>query len=391
MRGNTRLTLLIALLTAALVAGCATITSPPEFAPVNLTAKVAAGDISERATSFIVILDASQSMNARDNGQSNIQTAWNTVHKLAMTLPEKMNAKAGLRVYGTAPKPFLTSNALIHGMAPFNRKEFIGALCTVKSASGESPLALAIAAAGEDFAASPTDRLALIIVSDGEETTSNSLEKARELVASYGGRLCIHTVHAGASPKGKALLESVAKTAPCGVATTAGAISCPEPMAAFAIQALFAQGAGAPAPAAGFLDDDNDGVANAADLCPGTPQGAPVGATGCFWMTGACFDTASAAIKPKYKGWLNDAALILKSNPEMKVEVRGHTDNAKSETYNKKLSRRRAEAVVKYLCGKGVSKDQLTANGYWFSMPAAANDTPEGRALNRRVDLTQRK
>jgi outer membrane protein OmpA-like peptidoglycan-associated protein len=69
------------------------------------------------------------------------------------------------------------------------------------------------------------------------------------------------------------------------------------------------------------------------------------------------------------------------------VEVGGHTDSVGSEAYNQGLSERRADAVRDYLMSKGVKASRLTARGYGESRPVASNDTEEGRAENRRVEL----
>ena len=94
----------------------------------------------------------------------------------------------------------------------------------------------------------------------------------------------------------------------------------------------------------------------------------------------------SAEIKPEYMPEIEKFAKFLKENPNIKVEIQGHTDNTGSEEYNLKLSQRRAEAVRKVLIEKyGISPDRVIAKGYGESMPIAPNDTEEGRAKNRRV------
>ena len=75
-------------------------------------------------------------------------------------------------------------------------------------------------------------------------------------------------------------------------------------------------------------------------------------------------------------------------NPSIKVEVQGNTDNIGTAKYNMGLSLRRANAVMQYLVNKGVAQSRLNARGFGFSRPVATNDTDEGRALNRRVELT---
>ena len=71
----------------------------------------------------------------------------------------------------------------------------------------------------------------------------------------------------------------------------------------------------------------------------------------------------------------------------MKVEVKGHTDNVGSEEFNMKLSKDRAEAVVKRLVKKGVQRSNLSYSYYGMSRPLTDNDTEEGRKLNRRVEF----
>ena len=71
----------------------------------------------------------------------------------------------------------------------------------------------------------------------------------------------------------------------------------------------------------------------------------------------------------------------------MAVRVEGNTDSIGTDAYNQGLSERRAESVRSHLIGRGVSASRLTAVGYGESQPIASNDTAEGRALNRRVEL----
>lgn len=79
---------------------------------------------------------------------------------------------------------------------------------------------------------------------------------------------------------------------------------------------------------------------------------------------------------------------ILDSNPKMKIEISGHTDNIGSEQFNLTLSQKRADAVRAYLISKGISPDRIQAKGYGASRPIASNTTESGRAKNRRVEFT---
>ena len=102
------------------------------------------------------------------------------------------------------------------------------------------------------------------------------------------------------------------------------------------------------------------------------------------------FDTGKAELKPKAKTLLNKVAPLFKQYP-YPVRVEGHTDNVPihTEKYpsNWELSAARAVNVVRYLQGKGLSKEKVFAVGYGEYRPLVSNDTPEHRALNRRVEI----
>jgi OOP family OmpA-OmpF porin len=99
------------------------------------------------------------------------------------------------------------------------------------------------------------------------------------------------------------------------------------------------------------------------------------------------YDIDSAEIKPEAFPMLDEAVLILKKNPEMNVEIDGHTDNTGSAAYNMTLSERRAKSVMNYFVDKGIESERLTTKGFGFTQPAASNATEQGRAQNRRVEL----
>ena len=84
---------------------------------------------------------------------------------------------------------------------------------------------------------------------------------------------------------------------------------------------------------------------------------------------------------------LSEAASILKENASVKVSVEGHTDAVGSEAYTLGLSNRRAVAVKDFLVKEGVPEGRLTTQGLGESQPVATNDTADGRAQNRRVEL----
>ena len=104
-------------------------------------------------------------------------------------------------------------------------------------------------------------------------------------------------------------------------------------------------------------------------------------------LRGVNFDFDKATLQPQGKPILDEAAKILKENPSINVQVQGFTDAIGSEAYNLKLSDRRAATVKNYLVSQGVSASRLTTKGFGKSNPVASNDTADGRAQNRRVEL----
>ncbi|WP_316814913.1 OmpA family protein [Pedobacter nyackensis] len=159
-------------------------------------------------------------------------------------------------------------------------------------------------------------------------------------------------------------------------------------------------------------DDDNDGVANKFDKCPGTASGVVVDGSGCpikvqreiiketkVVVTEADrkvvdeaiknleFDLGKATIRSTSYATLNKVAeLLIAKNFSLKLA--GHTDNTGSMALNLRLSKERAEAIKAYLVSQGANASRIEATGYGPNQPIASNKTAEGRQKNRRVEFT---
>ena len=104
-------------------------------------------------------------------------------------------------------------------------------------------------------------------------------------------------------------------------------------------------------------------------------------------LYGILFDTDKTLIKPESEPTLKEVAQLLQDDSALKLSIIGHTDNVGTKEYNDKLSQGRAQAVVGWLMLNGVDMTRLKPLGRGFDEPVAPNDTEEGRAKNRRVEL----
>lgn len=147
-----------------------------------------------------------------------------------------------------------------------------------------------------------------------------------------------------------------------------------------------------------IADEDGDGVADEFDHCPKTFGVAEN--NGCPIITEeqqAVIDTAFTNLEFEYSqsvitfssyAHLDRLGVLLFENPDMRLLIEGHTDNTGGEEKNKTLSIARANAVKEYLVKRGIDASRIKTVGYGESKPIASNETVEGKALNRRVELT---
>lgn len=134
-------------------------------------------------------------------------------------------------------------------------------------------------------------------------------------------------------------------------------------------------------------DQDGDGVPDNSDKCPRTPPSAKVNERGCWPAQSILFDFGSYQVNRLYYPVLDNVFAVLKTNPTLKIQVQGNTDNIGSETYNQTLSENRARAIKSYLVQKGIEPERISPVGYGSTRQAASNKTAAGRALNRRTEF----
>jgi OOP family OmpA-OmpF porin len=371
---------LLSLLALVFLFGCAA-KEPVDFGAFT-PAQFDLDRVESKVDNFLVIMDTSSSMR-HDN---KFVTAKTVVDRLNMTIPE-LGQTAGLRTFGHDPSVCKNKTRLFYGMDAYTTAGMAEGLAGVTKPGGTSPLDKALAAAQTDLEGLGGVHNAVIVISDGQDMT-HVLDQAQALKDAFGSSLCIYPVLVGNSPEGAALLQNLAEIGVCGFFSTADDLLTSAGMAGFVSEVFLKDApAPAPAPAPERKDSDGDGVYDDEDQCPGTPESARVNSVGCWVLENVLFDFDKAVIKPEAYHLLDEVVAILKKNPNMTVELQGHTDNIGSQEYNMGLSLRRANAVADYLESKGISSDRLTTKGFGFSKPVALNGTEFGRSLNRRVEL----
>ena len=380
------LPLVVLLSLVFLMVGCAA-KGPARYPLQGDINALAAGKYASKVDQFAIVLDASDSMNAFDVGDTKFTIAKDVVHRINQTLPDDLASVGTLRTFGHHTLQSKNLTEAYFGPASYDRMAFGDGLGAVKHAGGTSPLSSALAAAGEHLA-TVDGQFAIVIVSDGvrKESLGSGPAAVKQLKDQFGDRLCVYTIQVGDSPAGKALLDAIVAAGGCGFAETAASLDSGAAMAAY-VEKVFLNPAMVAKPATGCPDADGDGVCDADDQCPNTPKGVPVNEVGCWVVGGPLFEFDKAEIRPEYYSLLDEVAQTLKNSPDLRIEVQGHTCSIGTEAYNQGLSERRAKAVQMYLQDKGVDASRLEVQGYGESKPAFTNDTREGRQKNRRVQF----
>lgn len=409
---------MMAFLSLALLLACAT---PPRGAAPPFDAQpIAGGQWVPKADNLYFILDASSSMGEPYAGQTKFDIAKGVVAHFNQTMPD-LNLQAALRAFGLSSVLSRKGTTLFYGPRDYLRTGLAEGVNAISEPGGPSPMAKALTAAAADLKESQGP-VAMVLISDGL-SMAGAEAAAAGLTEQLAGRLCLYTVLVGDNPAGKALMDKIAATSTCGAAVSADSLVSGTGMAAFVKDVLLTQqddsdGDGVPdvkdrcpdtprgvkVDASGCpLDSDGDGVPDYLDKCPGTPPGTKVDAQGCpipvatksaevtaagTWIyKGVQFEINKADLKPSSYPVLDEIADGLMSQPAIKVEVQGHTDNTGKADYNMGLSRRRAQSVCNYLIEKGIASERLIPIGYGINRPIASNKTREGRERNRRVEL----
>ncbi len=385
MKRHLRLAVLVLALAGSL-AGCAgKQTLPPAaYQPVQLDPKA----YSKKVDTFIVVLDTASSMEATYRKRLEAERAEEIVSRLNQLIPP-LDFRAGLLAFESGSCLSCEDAVVLYGPALHKREDFAAALAGYSTAERDRRLGSmgGSPAASRQILQGNPGRVAMIVVSSSENILHGRAYKTvQKLRGALGDRLCIYPILMDRDCDGRVVTDMIVKVGGCGFTVNADEIAAPDAMSRYVQDVLLWPPAGQAASAAyGPLDSDGDGVVDSRDRCPNTPRGVKVNADGCWELSGIYFDSGQAAIKnPRV---LDEALAILKTNPTLTGEVQGHTDSTAAAEYNQRLSEARARAVRDYFIKQGIGPERIRAVGFGETRPVASNDTLEGRALNRRVEL----
>jgi OmpA-OmpF porin, OOP family len=359
--------LFMALVIAFVLSGCSA-HKEVQAIPAFTLAPFSADAYDSSIDNFVIVLDASSSMGKSYMGNEKFDMATQIVSRINHTLPE-LGQNGALRSFGHSPAVSDKNTVLFYGMEEYSTYALGEKLKKISEAGGTSPMHEAFTSSGQEELKPVSGKTAVIVISDGQPEfnleSPITLKTAQALKNQQGQGFCYYPILVGDDEKGAVLMDEIARIGECGFASNADNLLRDAGMARFVEDVFLTQKTMAPAPA------EVKGL-EAQDV----------------WVVDdTLFDFDKSVIKPAAVDYLDRIAEIIKADPNMHVQVQGHTDNVGSKAYNDALSIRRAQAVKTYLVNRGVQEERLRIEGFGFSKPVATNDTAEGRALNRRVEL----
>ncbi|MCB1689533.1 MAG: OmpA family protein [Halioglobus sp.] len=316
---------------------------------------------TKQVDTFVVLLDTSGSMKSDAQGRPKMYTAEDWTASFGNAVPA-MGFNSAMVTFGKGATGSCIGYGIadtLYGPAAFNAADFNKALGTIKCAASTTPIADAIDAT-TGIVAEDTGRIAVIIVSDFNWNDPDAVKTALAgLKAQHPNNICVHTVKVGSDADHDAMIASITDTASCDSAVSAGDVASGPALSTYVADTLL------------------------------TPKEAALEYTTHTVSAEVLFDFDKSVVKPQGKAVLQKLADTIKAQGLAvgDIDVVGHTDSVGSDEYNQALSIRRAAAVKAYLVSGGLSAGIIDVIGMGERDPVATNDTAQGRAMNRRVDV----
>jgi OmpA-OmpF porin, OOP family len=367
--------ILFPFLVFVLLMGCATQKASPFVKAGDLSMKLKSGKYIQNANNFEIIFDKTGSMGSDYAGVQKFIIEKSLVSKFNTYIPD-LNLNGGLRTLGQNYADFDVTK-IEYGVVQYDPQKLDWVIQELRTPYGDSPLEVAILAAGNDLKTFP-GKSALVIFTDAVDMGDAPVKAATSVKSQYGDNLCIYTVQIGNDEKGAKILNQIVKAGQCGVSVKGDDLADDAAMNAL-VERIF--------------------LATKPAEAPTTPPPAPVEemkkapeVEQKILEKGRAtldvkFDFGKAVVKQNYYKDIQSLAEVMKKYPDLKIVIEGYTDNVGGKKYNLNLSQKRAEAIKKVMVTKfNIEPSRLTAKGFGESKPIASNSTKEGRQKNRRVE-----
>jgi OOP family OmpA-OmpF porin len=333
----------------------------PTLTPVAVSPLTLSGQEWRTADQVFVITDASGTMYSEETFPE--AKALTRSFVAAMPAGDVRAKRPG--TYHASLIGFGGDERMVAPLAPFDRAKLastaqgLDIMGNVDGMGGETPLddVLGEVAVALDGRQGPA---ALVIFSDGRATyPDQTLIAGQSLVENYRDGVCIHAVHVGDHEGGRQILQQLVGLTGCGSLRRAADLKSASQFTQLARDVFTGE---MPTKMAGPCE-------------------------GVIRLRGINFDFDRSEIRPDAEVILDVAVDRLRECPDLRVVVEGHTDSIGTDAYNQGLSERRADATRRYLVGHGISSGRLQTRGFGEAQPLTTNETDEGRAQNRRVEL----
>ncbi len=359
---------LLALVPLALVAALGCAKTLPTQAPVSASPIQPGSGEWRVVDNVLLVTDGSGTMYMNET----FPEAKALTQSFVKAMPEASARSKSGGSYRAGSIGFGGNDRIVSPLASFNRgalaakADSLKIMGAVDGMGGRTPLHKVIEESGMALQGQ-SGPAAVVLFTDGiPDDPDMALAAGEALVGSHPGGVCIHAVQTGEDPEGTAFLQSLAGLSRCGSVRSGSSLGSGAQVSSFAKTVFLAAAPTAPARRA------------TASACEGIVR-----------LRGIEFEFDRADITSDSEVILDVAADQLKECGNLRVRIDGHTDSVGTEDYNQGLSERRANAVRSYFATRGLSGGRLTTRGFGESQPIAGNDTADGSARNRRVELTQ--
>jgi len=353
------------LLVAALALSCAAKTLPDQTPVAASPIRMQSGEWRVVDQTFVVT-DASGTMQMEET----FPEAKALSRGFLRAMPEPSEPAKNPGTYQASVIGFGGKDRVVAPLASFDRARLdstaqkIQIMGELRGHGGTTPLDKVFGEIGTALGGT-SGEAAVVVFSDGlPDRPDDTLEAARQLAASHPDGVCFHGVQTGDDPAGTAFLTELSQISDCGSVSSAAQVNNPSGMDRLARTVFTGTGA-----------------------LPAVAAAPPSTCEGVVRLRGIEFGFDRADLAEGSAVVLDAAVEELRRCGDVRVSIDGHTDSIGTEEYNDGLSRRRAGSVGDYFVRSGLEQGRFSTRGFGESTPIAPNDSPDGRARNRRVEL----